>query len=68
MIYSEADLKTAFVAGYIACHEDYDNAFDTDAAAVEAWEKYKPAPVEPYKNPHCTINHPGSACNIACGY
>lgn len=20
-----------------------------------------------YKNPNCTINHPGSSCNIACG-
>lgn len=22
---------------------------------------------EPYKNPNCTINHPGSPCNVACG-
>lgn len=20
-----------------------------------------------YKNPECTINHPGSSCNVACG-
>ena len=23
---------------------------------------------EIYKNPHCTIDHPGSSCNVACGY
>jgi hypothetical protein len=21
-----------------------------------------------YKNPNCTINHPGQSCNVACGY
>lgn len=35
----------------------------TVAAAVEG----RPLEKEVYKNPNCTIDHPDSSCNIACG-